>query len=645
LPFGAVSVLTAARCCPTRTVDNLSTATTNDMSTNFVRCPGGFNYQQAFAVATTTTTDTDSSSATVPRNPGRRIARRAAHKPPLPETTSEPPPLQLRQGYRQAPQPHQPHQPQHQQHQQQNPVEQANRRRIQSVEHKQHDVHLVPDSSDDQSDDQFLKADGQTSEHSTLSDGTTWSGGADAVGNVDSQQAFDEQVQNGDTARIIAAVTAHPRSTKIARDAVMSILFVLETSPDKCEQFVNIRGLECILQTLSRHGRTDPVCAEYFCNCIFTLSDSRSDSVERELRSSGSCLAVLDCLGWHASVHAVVLAAIAAMSCLATMSPELCSILVQSKASAFVRRALTRSVTTFDRDANLAVIALSTVATIAEAHPDSLVKDGTLSSVLACCNEFRDEIVDEQVIRFLSLIVQSPLGKEILSADGEDGKLFPMELIAQLMQRCQFSPTTLRHACGVLLELVSSASPRLAAAFGNSDIVDSVLLALRLSGDASPRDQAVGLAADTLDLSRRMTRLGADMCGALLMAGCITDAVEAVSAHRTSRDVAMRVAMLIEALARSRLGASIPFELAHACLAELLDMWSNDLLVVDPVQRAFTAMQRRDVSLSADGFSQGTTSVSQDDINYGPSSGTSSGSQGSSPERARRSKRNMRLKY
>jgi hypothetical protein len=355
---------------------------------------------------------------------------------------------------------------------------------------------------------------------------------------------------------------------------------------------------------------------------------------------TGACLAVMDCLGWHPASQPVVTAGVSALSALATMSSELCSILVQSKASAFVRRALSRSIRTFDGDVTLAVVAINTVATFAETFPESVVNDGTALAVLESCRQHADEVVDEQVVRFLALIVCTTNGKEVLSRGGENGDLYPLHIIAELMQRCQFSPATLRHACSLLIELVTNAPRGITNALCNSELIDSILLALKLSGDASPREQAVGLASDALDLLRRMTRLGADVCGTIVMAGCIQEITDAVRSHRTSRDVAMRVAMLIEALARSRLGGQALLEQVHDCLTELIDMWTNEPFVTEAAQRAFNALQRREIGVSMDGLSQASSTHSQDDLRHGSSSGHSSGSQDSSPDyRPRRNRR------
>jgi hypothetical protein len=408
-----------------------------------------------------------------------------------------------------------------------------------------------------------------------------------------SDNPFCQHVSIRNMEAILASVERDPTTSSTACEALaaLAVVLPLPSRSDPCDMFVAMRGIERIMKSLGRHGRRDSSLCLSFLRCVEALAESaaRIPGVEHELRATGCCRAVVDCITWHPAMESIASASIRTITVLAASSPAMCSLLVQRGGTTCIRRALARSFGSFNVNINLAVASLRAVVPMAETRIESILEDGILGAVLQCCLDFSRREIDEHAVCVFQVVAKTEVGRDkLLTIEVAD--VNGLEVISQIFPRCYLSPIILRRACNVVSELATAPDHISSAAFSRTSIIESVLNALSSAELVQSRDVAVGLASDALDALRAMARVGGDQCGAMEMSGCGGAAMAAIRRHPSSRDVAIRGSLLAEAIASTPGGAGLASIPTRDFFASLLTTWQHDQNVTVPVQRTVAVL-------------------------------------------------------
>lgn len=404
---------------------------------------------------------------------------------------------------------------------------------------------------------------------------------------------FKREVSANDCAGIIRHLRMNERNAKVAGHALKALNVLCEVSKSNCETVATTGGLEVMASILSRHGRKDSHMCQSVCHCVQRLASSRSPRVERELRTNGACQGVLDAMRWHPADLTVIHAGVIALNQLCRASPSMCSIIVGQGGSSYAQRALARSAGSFENDLPVAIAGMRAISAIAASHTAALTVDGTVRTVLKCCEQFANERVDEYVIIVLRSIVQHPAGRDsVLLTDNS------LAIITQLMERSRTSKhaaTTLRRACGVISELASGSKRVAGDVFMSGSVVESVLTAVSFVENIVSREDGTLLALAALECMRKMTALGMDLCGSLSMSRAFDATVNLVESRGDSGDVALWASLFVESLLSKLSGGPMlaveSIDVVFEMLVKLQHKWQHDSHVFPAVHSALVVVR------------------------------------------------------
>lgn len=467
------------------------------------------------------------------------------------------------------------------------------------------------------------QVDNPRSNHNNSSANDTIAAVPHAVHSV--QHAFRDEMRENNCQGLCNALREHERDSKTATRALEALIPLLDRSDENCEAVAQNGGLRILASIHARHGKNDLRLCKSACFCIFCMASCHRESVERELRTTGACEIVLNSMRWHPADLPVVRNGACAVNLLCRASPELCSIIVELGGSTYARKALSRSANTFAGNIPVASAGLEIISAIAKSHTPVLTRDGTISSVLECCNTFKSGEIDEHCVHVLHTIVKANdgVGREAVLEARDSLPVLSM-LIDRAAGEDVPSSSTLINAYQIIAELALSENKTSAQnAFLESPIAQSVPEGMKCIHKMEPSD-GTNLAVAGLVCMRNMTNLGMDVCGSLHMSDVFDSTKRILHLKAHSRLVTLRAVEFLENIVKELRAGSYSIsglESVYQMLQQLQEQWCNEHRLLEAVRAAMgtvhQSLELSDSNLAAALESNSRTTAKSTKSSYG----------------------------
>ncbi|PXF43769.1 MAP kinase kinase kinase SSK2 [Gracilariopsis chorda] len=407
------------------------------------------------------------------------------------------------------------------------------------------------------------------------------------------QYAFKQQVLADDIGSLCEALVLHEREPAVATAALEAMAVLLDQHNLPNCRFVSQRSsLLAVAGILSRYGRSHPRLCKSACVLVLRLADAKDPPVEKDLRSSGACEIVLNCLRWHPAALPVLLNAACALAKLAAASPQLAAIVAELGGASAALRVLSRSFTSFDADVPVAEAAFDVLHALVGAHAQTLIDANVVAAVAECCDNFESPTIDARCVRLLYALVRTPAGKN--KAVTTRGCL---DAISRLIDRCVQADepcgTTLIIAFHVVSEMAKS--ERMADAtsvFMSSSIVPSVMESKDAIIEICKQGNLTLINA-AFECIRNMSTLGTDVCGSLQMSHVFEFTSDLVQVSITDSTVALRAVLFLKSILHELRNSSYAANVDHISriLSQMQERWKSQPAIAPHVRDAVRVLE------------------------------------------------------